>query len=179
LALALGVPHPIALVLFAPLAEVAQATPTWLRTELEQRASQGSCILVITPSSHDAVALAGDVALIEQGRIGHVVGQPEIDRLLPGGPVELWVWTDKKRDFGSLLLREEAILSLIWAEDQDAPLRIRGTNMQQCARTVVRVAVESGISLQSIQAVVPDASQIKSALRTATIHHELSSRGQS
>lgn len=163
LGLALAVAEPVAIVLFDPLGDVLLSSADTLRPLIQERANRGACVLIFTPSARDAAALANDVATLQRGLISRAMGQPDLDVLTPGSPVELHVWCNMQRAFSSALLLESEITSLTWSHDVNAPLRVHGTNMDECARAVVRVAVELGVTINAIQAVVPSAPEIHAA----------------
>ena len=163
LALALAVPSPIALVLYDPLA-VSGASADTLRPLLQARSQQGSCVLILTPSARDATALADDVATLERGRIGRAMGQPDVDQLVPGSPVELMVWCDMPRAFASALVLEPEVTSLSWTSTEGSgALRVHGSSADGCARAVARAALEAGITVHAIQQVVPGAPEVNAA----------------
>ena len=99
LGLALAVPAPLLLVLHDPLGELVEVSAESLRNVLVARAKAGACVLLLTPSAHDAASLADDVATLESGRVGRAMGAPDIDELAPGSSIEMHVWCDMGRAF--------------------------------------------------------------------------------
>jgi len=164
LGLALAVPSPTLLLLHDPLGEVAGISADLLRPLLQARAQAGACVLVLTPSTRDATVLADDVATLERGRIGRAMGQPDIEVLTPGSPVELQVWCDMSRSFASALLLAPEVTALTWSSsDGNSPLRVHGASVEGCARAVARVAMEQGVTVHAILPVVPSSPEVNAA----------------
>ena len=164
LGLALAVPAPLLLVLHDPLGELVEVSAESLRNVLMARAKAGACVLLLTPSAHDAASLADDVATLESGRVGRAMGAPDIDELAPGSSIEMHVWCDMGRAFASALLLEPAVTGLSWgASELGTPLRIHGNDLEACARTVARVAIEQGVTIHAMQPVVPSTPEINAA----------------
>lgn len=164
LGLALAVPAPVLLVLHDPLGELVQVSAESLRSVLKARADAGTCVLLLTPSAHDAASLADDVATLESGRIGRAMGAPDVDEFAPGSVVELQVWCDMGRAFASALLLEPEVTGLSWgSSDTGTPLRVQGKDLQGCARAVARVAIEQGVRVDRVQPVVPSTPEINAA----------------
>ncbi len=163
LGLALAIPEPLAIVLVDPLSEVGSISAHDLRQLLRARA-QTACVLLLTSSASDAVALADDVATLDTGRIGRAIGQPEIEMLSPGMPVELLVWCDKARAFASALLLEPEVEGLTWGtSDPNSPARVYGKTLDGCARAVARTAARQGVTIKAMQPVVPSAAEVRAA----------------
>jgi len=174
LAIALAVPTPIAIILCDPLA-ATEVSPETLRPILNQRAANGACVLIVTPSTADAVALADDVATLEQGRVVRPVGHPDVDQLVPGCPVELRVWCDSPRALASALVREPAISSMLMTLDSDSGssnglLQIRSMDAVACSKAVAKVAVGSGITVRAMQHAVPSTDEVNAA--TTRLSHK-------
>ena len=53
---------------------------------------------------------------------------------------------------------------LSWgASELGTPLRIHGNELEACARTVARVAIEQGVTIHAMQPVVPSTPEINAA----------------
>ncbi|HNT00336.1 MAG TPA: ATP-binding cassette domain-containing protein [Polyangiaceae bacterium] len=162
LALALAVASPTALILFDPLA--ADVTAHTLRPLLKEKAEQGACLLVITPSVQDAIALCDDMATLERGRIGRALGQPDVDVLVPGMPAELRVWCDHPRRLLSALSLAAEVKSLSWTEMHEGGMvLVRCSGAESCAKTIAKAALQTGVEVRAIQQTIPGTPEVYAA----------------
>lgn len=155
LALALSAPVPLLLVLHEPLAELVQADAAVLARTLRQRAREGACVLVLTASASDALALADDVATLKSGRIDRPIGAPDTDALVPGLALEMRVWTDKPRELAAALAADPSITALSFVTSDAVPLTLRSTDVEASSRSVARACLALGAEVRSMQVVPP------------------------
>ena len=138
-----------------------------------------TCVLVITPSTADAAALADDVATLERGKVSRPIGQPDLDQLVPGSPVELVVWCERPRVMAAALVREPSVLSLSLSGPDDGPdnkavLRIVGMDGDANAAAVAKVALDEGIVVFAMRRMIPCSMEVNAATAgqvLAMLHH--------
>lgn len=155
LALALSAPVPLLLVLHEPLSDLLQTSAEVLGPTLRQRASEGACVLVLTASASDAVALADDVATLKTGRVDRAIGAPDTDALVPGLPLELRVWTDKPRELAAALASEPSVVALSFVENDAVPLTLQSKDVEASARSVARASLALAAEVRAMQVVPP------------------------
>ena len=163
LALALAIPSPLLLVLHEPLSGLAREDARWLREQLQARAAQGACVLVLTASTNDAVALADDVATLQRGRIGRAIGAPDAHELAPGATLEVHVWTDHPREVAAAMSLEPSTKGVWMSEDKGAALVLRTEAPAATAAAVARVIGQQHAQLLGLQTMLPGTAQVHEA----------------
>jgi ABC-2 type transport system ATP-binding protein len=164
LGLALSVPSPSLLVLHEPLADLTRPSCDVLGPVLRARAQAGSCVLLLTASTSDAIALADDVATLTRGCIGRAIGKPSLDALTPDCQVQLRVWCSAPRTLASALSLESAVQAVYFsADDALWPLVIRAPQLDACAAAVWRAAAQRDVIIHSMRPTLPGTSDVNDA----------------
>lgn len=164
LGLALAVPSPVLLVLIEPLLALERVSADLLAPLLRERARSGACVVVLSSSAADAVALADDVATLQRGRIGRAIGAPDADALVPSCEVEVHVWTDKPRELSSALALEADIRAVFWEErGAGTPMVVKGAQLDACAAAIARAAADRGATLHAVRPTLPAAADVHEA----------------
>jgi ABC-type multidrug transport system ATPase subunit len=164
IALAVGTPDPIAIVLTEPGADVAPFDRQVLRSALTNAAERGACVIIVTASMSDAIELAGSIHIFERGRIVRWVPLDETGALVPGRGIELRVEVDLPRLLVAALADEPGVIGIDWDEQRHRSLlSIRGADLDRLALAVSRAAMATGASVRSIAPVAPQLDEIRAA----------------
>jgi ABC-2 type transport system ATP-binding protein len=173
LAIALGIPDPVALVLTEPRATMnGRIDFRTVADALAERAHRGACVMIATSSSADATELGGTVHLLDAGRISMSITDPAA--LTPGRAAELRVVLDDPRRLIDALSGDPAVTAIHWDAEQDRSLvTVRGDDIDRTALAVQRAVVSSAVAVRSISSVTPGLAEIRAAaagFATAAYH---------
>lgn len=142
-------------VLFEPLAVAPELDPDRVRSALEARARDGACVLAVTASTEDAIALGGDWFLLERGVVSRVPGQSEPPLGAPTSRALAVRCAEPRRLAEALAGRAE--LSGLGFDELQNPreLLVYGENPELVAQLVVRTARDHLIAIEALHFVAP------------------------
>jgi len=175
LALALTTPAPLVIALFEPLVDVAVQPLAVVRDRIQDLASAGACVLLITSSPADAAALAERVHVLQRGLVVTPPGGE--DSILagrsPGAPAEIVVWVRAGarvgvRELAAALSARPEARAIAWEEHRGAgpggsSVRVRGDNLEACSKVILDAALETGVVIDAMAPVTPGLAQVRAA----------------
>jgi ABC-2 type transport system ATP-binding protein len=162
LALALSLPDPAALILHEPLTDLAGASRESVILRLRETAGQGACVLSVTASVRDAVALSDSVWTLERGRVTRGAGLPPALGLAPGAPATLSVRVSDPRALVARLASSTEVEGLAW-EGSATEVRVRSSDAERASLAVLGAARAAEITILSLTVTPPPLEAVQAA----------------
>jgi ABC-type taurine transport system ATPase subunit len=164
LALALATREPALIALYEPLGDVATLARPRVHDRLMALAKGDACVLVVTSSVRDAVALGGTLWLLDRGRLVRSAATALPTEIAPGAPAHFVVRVAEAKRLAARLSDESAVGGVEWDERRlPHELHVRGDDPNDVALAVARAARAEDISIAAIHPVLPPLEVVRAA----------------
>lgn len=164
LALALATPEPALLALYEPLGDVDAQARSPVRERLAAWAGRSTCVLVVTSSVRDAVALGGALWLLGRGRLVRAPSTATPAEVAPGAPAHFVVRAAEARRLATRLCGEPEVAGVEWDDQRMAhELHVHGDEPNDLALAIARAARAENVAITAIHPVLPSLEIVRAA----------------